>query len=70
MMISEALELYVNGGRFSHSLCMCVVGHDYCGLGGDKDWSWWMSCMRDKAKGVGYMSGDAGAFPKCKVIHR
>ena len=25
--------------------------------------------MRDKVKGVGRMSGDAGAFPECEVIH-
>ena len=28
-----------------------------------------MVCMWDKAKGVGRMSGDAGAFPDCEVIH-
>ena len=27
-----------------------------------------MVLMRDKAKGVCRMSGDAGAFPECKVI--
>ena len=32
-MISEALELYVEGGRVSHSWCMCVVGHGYSRLG-------------------------------------
>ena len=26
--------------------------------------------MRDKAKGGGRMSGDAGALPECEVIHR
>ena len=31
-MISEALELYVEGGRLSHSWCVCVVGHGYGGL--------------------------------------
>ena len=29
-----------------------------------------MVCMRDKVKGVGGMSGDARALPKCEVIHR
>ena len=33
-MISEALEIRVEGGRVSHSWCMCVVGHGYGGLGG------------------------------------
>ena len=27
-MISEALELYVEGGRVSHSWCICVASHD------------------------------------------
>ena len=31
-MISEALELYVEGGRVSHSWCMCIIGHSYDGL--------------------------------------
>ena len=33
-MISEALELYIEGGRVSHSWCMCVVDNGYGGLGG------------------------------------
>ena len=33
-MISESLELCVDGGRVSHCWCMCVVGHGYGGLGG------------------------------------
>ena len=33
-MITEALELYVEGGRVSHSWCMCVAG--YGGLGGGR----------------------------------
>ena len=32
-MISETLELHVEGGRVSHSWCMCVVGHGCGGLG-------------------------------------
>ena len=28
-----------------------------------------MLCMRDKAKWVGRMSGDAEAFPECEVIN-
>ena len=38
-MITEALELRVEGGRVSHSLCMCAVGYGYCGLGGGRDGS-------------------------------
>ena len=36
-MISEALELYVEGERVSHSWCMCVVDHCNGMLGGDRD---------------------------------
>ena len=31
-MISEALELRVEGRRVSHSWCMCVICHGYGGL--------------------------------------
>ena len=33
MMISEALDLCVEGGRVSHSWYMCVVKHGYGRLG-------------------------------------
>ena len=33
-MISEALELRLEGGQISHSWCMYVVSHGYGGLGG------------------------------------
>ena len=36
-MTLEALELYVEGGRVSHSCCMCVVGHGFGGLGGGRN---------------------------------
>ena len=36
-MISEVLELRVEGGQVSHSWCMCVVSHGYGGLGGGRD---------------------------------
>ena len=26
-------------------------------------------CMREKAKGVDRMSGDAGVFPECELIY-
>ena len=29
-----------------------------------------MVCMRDKDRGVGGMSGDAGALAECEVVHR
>ena len=44
-IISEALELYVEVGRVSHSWCICVVGHGYGGLGWDGDGSCgWYAC--------------------------
>ena len=45
MWPSEALELYVEGGRVSHSCCMCVIGHGYGRLGGGRDGgSGWYAC--------------------------
>ena len=44
-VISEALELCVEGERVNHSWCMGVVGHGYGGLGGDRDeGGGWYSC--------------------------
>ena len=67
MMISEALELRMEGGRVSHSWCMRVVRHVYGGLCGGQGWWWWTLSMQGKANWVGRMSGDAGAFPDCDV---
>ena len=36
-MMSEALELCVEGGRVSHSWYMCVGSDSYGGLGGGRD---------------------------------
>ena len=45
-VISEALELCVEGERVNHSWCMGVVGHGYGGLGGDRDGGGgWYSCV-------------------------
>ena len=63
-MISEALELRMEGGRVSHIWCMCVVRYGYGWLGRA-----WMACMQDKARRVGRMSGYAMAFPECEVTH-
>ena len=61
-MISEALVLRVEGGRVTHSWCMCVVSHCYGGLGIGRDGvGGWYAC--------GPKSGDGGAFPVCLVIH-
>ena len=44
-IISEALELRVEGGRVSHCWCMCIVSHGYGGLGGGKDeGGGWYAC--------------------------
>ena len=43
-MISEELELYVEGGRVSHSWHMCVVGHARGGMGGSRDAGGWYVC--------------------------
>ena len=49
-MISEALDLRVEGGRVSNSWCMDVVSHGYGGLG--QGWRWWTVFMQDKARGL------------------
>ena len=66
-VISEALELFVEGGRVNDSWCMCVVSHGYGRLVGLRmevvD-----SIRLGKSHGVGRMSEDAGALPKCQMI--
>ena len=66
-MISKALELYVEGGRVSHSWCMCVVDHGYDGLGGGMDGGGgWYAC--GTKPGVRRMSGYARELLECEVI--
>ena len=66
-MISEAPELRVEGGRVSHSWCLCIVNHGYGGLGGGRDGcGGWYVCGT-KPGGVRCMSGVAGALPECEV---
>ena len=67
-MISEALQLRVKSEQVSHSWCMCVVSHGYGGLGGAGVEV--VDGMHAGQRGVGRMSGDAGALPECEVIHR
>ena len=64
----KSLELGVEGGRVSHSLCMCIVSHVYGRFDGGRDGGggWYAF---GKRPGVCHMSGDAGTFPKCEVIH-
>ena len=38
-IISDELQLRVEGGRVSHSWCMCVVSNGYGVLGGGRDGS-------------------------------
>ena len=46
------LELNAEGGRVSHSLCLCVVSHGYGGLGGGRDGGGgWYAC-RTKPRGL------------------
>ena len=66
-MISEALELIVNGGRDNHSWCMCVVGHGYGELGVGARIEVVGGMHVGKARRIGRMSGDAGALRKCEV---
>ena len=64
-LISQALELRVEGRRVSHSWCMCVVSHGNGGMGGGRDGGWY---ARGTKPGVGHMSRDAGSLPECEVI--
>ena len=44
------------GGLVSHSWCICVISHDYGGLGGGRDGCvGWYACGT-KPRGVGCMS--------------
>ena len=61
-MISEALELRMEGGQLSHSWCMCAVSYGYGGFGGDMDGGGgWYACST-KSGGVGDMLGDVKHF--------
>ena len=61
-IISEVLELCMEGRSVSHSWCMCVVSHGPGGLdGGWEGGGGWYAC--------GLMLGDSGAIPECEVIH-
>ena len=63
-MTTEALELRAEGGRVSHSWCMCVVVMAMVGWIGAG-----MELVLGKHAGqsqvVGRISGDAGAFLEC-----
>ena len=64
-MISQALELRVEGGRVSHSGRVCVVSQGNGGFGDGG--GGWDACWTKP--GVGRMLGDAGALPECEAIH-
>ena len=69
-MITEALELYMEGGRVSYSWCVCLVGHRYGGMGGGRNGAGgYHACGRKIVCEVSHMSGDAGAHPECEVIN-
>ena len=46
---------------------MYAVAHGYGGLGVGYGWRWRMACMREKARRVGRMTGEAGPLRKCEV---
>ena len=60
--MSEVQELCVEGGRVSHSWCMCVVSHGYGGFGGGRDGGGGLYACGTKHKGAGRISGNAGAL--------
>ena len=48
-IISEMLDLHVEGGRVSHSWCMRVVGHGDGGLGEGRDGGGgWHACRQNR----------------------
>ena len=56
-MISEALELFVNGGQVTHSWCMCIASRGYGGgmdVGGG-----WCACWT-KAGDWSHFGSDFG----------
>ena len=67
-MISKALELRGEIGREGNGWCMSVVSHGYGGLGGCREGGGG-GRHAGQSRGVGRMSGDAGAYPECEVIH-
>ena len=65
-MISKALEQREEGGRVSHSWCVCAACHGYGELGGGMDAvGGWYAC--GQSLGVGHMSGFAAAHPGFEV---
>ena len=54
----------MEGGRFSHSWCMCVVVMAMVGgMGAGMELV--LCTHAGQIQVVGHMSGDAGAFPEC-----
>ena len=66
--MSEALELYAEGGLVNHSWCICVVSHGYDGLGGGIDGGVERYACGTKL-GVWSHVRDDGALIQCEVIH-
>ena len=67
-IISEVLELRVEGRRDSHNRCICVVSHGNGGLGGAEMEV--VDCMHaGQSLGGGRMSRYAGAFSEFEVTH-
>ena len=68
-MVPETLELAVEGGRISHSWCMCVVSHGNGGLDGGARMEVVDGMHAGQSHGAGGISGEAGARSVCEVIH-
>ena len=66
-MISDALELRVEGGQVIHRWRMCIVSHSYgwLGAGGMEVVD---GMHAEQSQWVVRMSGDARALPECEVI--
>ena len=61
-MTSEAIELRVEGGRVSHSWCMCVVGHGNSGLGVGRDGGGGWHAYGTKPGGCPHFGGCRSTF--------
>ena len=65
-MVSEALELRMQGGRVSECGCMCVVGHGNGGLGWCRDGGGgWLAC-RAKPGGLFACQEMSKHFPSAR----
>ena len=64
-MISEALELYVDGGRVSQLVYVCSWSWLWW-IGWGQGWTYWMICMLDNHLACREIPQH---FSTCEVIH-